>query len=415
MKLKAMKLTTLKWPVLSLLILAVLSLPGWINHPIWLSFFAQIGIMIVVCASYQLLFGQAGMLSFGHAIYFGLAAFICLHSLNRWQTYPIVFLPLLSACGVALLALLIGLLSCRSTNTVFSMISLALAELFSASALMFADFFGGEGGISANRVREANWLAWNFASQNQMTGLILVYAVVAVLAMYAWQATPLGRLAQAVRDNPERLSFLGFNPRWVKILSLMTAAFFAGIAGALNALQYELASAENLSVHRSGLILLFTIIGGSQHIVGALLGAMCGVVFTSFLSDWTPAWSLYLGVFFILVVRFFPGGLLATGRHFVLFLRQLAGLPVAYACALISMQIMRALSALLALLLSVEFLYQRNLQSDSVWHGLHWRWDTRDWQTWLWPLGFLILASVLHVLLRHRYWGSLRHQELRHG
>lgn len=406
-----MKSDYLHWLTWLVALLVLLSMPVWLQSSAWLSFLAQAAIMMIVCCSFQLLFGQAGLLSFGHAIYFGLAAFICLHSLNRWTAIPIVYLPLIAAIAVAGIACLIGLISCRSTNTVFSMISLALAELLSASALMLPDFFGGEAGISGNRVRDFSWLGWNFASQNQMTGLILVWTVLALLAMLGWQVTPLGRLAHAARDNPVRLGFLGFNTQWVKILSLMSAAFFAGIAGALNALQFELASAENLTVHRSGLILLFTIIGGSQHLLGAVLGALCGVFFTSYLSAWTPAWALYLGLFFVVVVRFLPGGLLAGCQHLLAYFKQVLKLPLHLASVLLCLSAVRALAALLAIVFFVEFLYQRNLQTDPVWVWASYRWDTRLWQSWLWPLSLAVFALFSHYLIQRLTLERWRNRE----
>ncbi len=379
---------------------AVLSAPLWLSSAFWLSFLAQSAIMIVLCCSYQLLYGQAGMLSFGHAVYSGLAAFVCLHLLNRWSDLAIVYLPLFAALAAAGFALLVGCFSCRSSPTVFSMISLALAELLTASALMLPGFFGGEAGISANRVRAEGWLGWNFASQSQMLGLLLGWCGIAVLAMYGWQKTPLGRLANAVRENSERLAFLGFNPQWVRILSLVSAAFFAGIGGAMAALQFEIVSAEHLSVQRSGLILLFTVIGGSRHFSGALLGALTGVFFSSVLSDWTPAWPLYLGLFFVVLVRFVPDGLLGCLALLKAFFQHARDLKAGLRWQFMALQLTRSLSSFCAMIFSIEFIYQRNLQATPLWQCGPLLWDTSQWQSWLWPATAGLLGLVSHLILR---------------
>lgn len=378
----------------------LLSVPLWLDSAFWLSFLAQCAIMSVLCCSYQMIYGQAGMLSFGHAVYSGLAAFVCLHILNQTMSLPIVYLPLLAGLSAAGFGLVFGLFSCRSTTTVFSMISLALAELLTASALMLPGFFGGEAGISANRVRAETWLGWNFASQQQMLGLLLVWAVLALCAMYAWQKTPLGQLANAVRDNPERLAFLGFDTQWVRILTLMCAAFFAGIAGAMNALQFEIVSAEHLSVQKSGLILLFTVIGGSRHFSGALLGAITGVFFSSWLSDWTPAWACYLGLFFILVVRFVPDGLFGCCALLKRTILHGWSLGARRALIFLLLQSLRGLAASGAAVLTVEFIYQLKLQATPVWQLGQYQWDTSLAQSWLWPAGAAILAVLSHQILR---------------
>jgi branched-chain amino acid transport system permease protein len=127
--------------------------------------------------------------------------------------------------------------------------------------------------------------------------------------MYAFTHTPLGRLANAVRDNPERAEFIGYDTQWVRYLTLALSAFFAGISGGLTMISFELVSAENVSALRSGAVLLFTFIGGIGFFFGPMLGAIVGIFMTVMLSDFTKAWQLYLGVFFILIVMHAPGGL----------------------------------------------------------------------------------------------------------
>ena len=130
-----------------------------------------------------------------------------------------------------------------------------------------------------------------------------------MVAMFALTQTPLGRIANAVRDNPERAEFIGYNTQRVRWLMLILSSFFAGIAGGLSAINFEIVSAENFSAVRSGGVLLAAFIGGVGFFFGPILGAVVFVFFAVALSEWTKAWQLYLGVFFVLLVMFAPGGL----------------------------------------------------------------------------------------------------------
>ena len=127
--------------------------------------------------------------------------------------------------------------------------------------------------------------------------------------MYAFTHTPLGRMANAVRDNPERVEFIGYNTQRVRWYVLIISSFFAGIAGGLTALNFEIVSAENVSAIRSGGVLLATFIGGALFFFGPIIGAIVFVFFSVALSEFTKAWQLYLGIFFVLMVLYAPGGI----------------------------------------------------------------------------------------------------------
>ncbi|MFA7588269.1 MAG: branched-chain amino acid ABC transporter permease, partial [Novosphingobium sp.] len=115
--------------------------------------------------------------------------------------------------------------------------------------------------------------------------------------------------ADAVRDNPERAEFLGYSARWVRFFSFVAAGFFAGIAGGLFAINYEIVTEENLNLVQSGSILLITFLGGVGFFFGPILGAIAFTLLQSVLSLQTEIWQLYLGVLFVATVMFFPGGL----------------------------------------------------------------------------------------------------------
>ncbi|MFS8975190.1 branched-chain amino acid ABC transporter permease [Cupriavidus necator] len=302
-----------RWLIWGMTVLIMLVLPLVFTGGFAITLMSQMGIMIIFALSYNMLLGQTGMLSFGHAVYSGLGAFIAVHVLNMvgagkvWL--PVSMLPLVGGLAGAFFGVIFGYVTTKKAGTTFAMITMGIGEMVFASSLMFPEFFGGEGGISTNRVVGDPFLGLTFGPGRQVYYLIAIWCVVSMVAMYAWTQTPLGRIANAVRDNPERVEFIGYNTQRVRYLVLILSAFFAGIAGALGAINFEIVSAENVSAVRSGGVLLAVFIGGAGVFFGPVVGAVVFVLFAVALSDLTKAWLLYLGLFFVLMVMFVPGGL----------------------------------------------------------------------------------------------------------
>jgi branched-chain amino acid transport system permease protein len=294
-------------------LLIILVAPLAASRGFLLSLFCRIGIMTIFALSYNMLLGQTGLLSFGHAVYYGLGAFVTLHCLNAAAAFglpfPVTFLPLLGGAAGLLAGVVLGYVTTRKAGTTFAMISLGIGEMVAASSLMFPGFFGGEGGISGNRVTGKGWFGINYGSPVQMYYLISFWAVVCTLAAYALTKTPLGRLANAVRDNPERVEFVGYSPQWIRYLMVVLAGFFAGVAGGLAALQYEIVTAEALSDYTSGIVILMAFVGGIGSFYGPIIGAVLITVLQVAVASVTPAWPFYFGLFFLVMVLYAPGGI----------------------------------------------------------------------------------------------------------
>ncbi|MEH2483618.1 branched-chain amino acid transport system permease protein [Nitrobacteraceae bacterium AZCC 2146] len=294
-------------------VVALLVLPKLFSSGGSLTTFSLIGISIIFALSYNILLGQTGMLSFGHAVYYGLGGFLAIHAINivarNKLAIPLPVIPLIGGLTGLLFAALLGWVSTRRSGTAFAMISLGLAELVASSALILRTFFGGEAGVSANRTKVFRLFDWSFGPQIQIYYLVAAWTLLAVLAMYALTRTPLGRMCNAVRDNPERVQFVGYDPHVIRYLAFCFSGFFAGIAGALAAINFEIANSAYLGAVQSGTVLFATYIGGVGFFIGPIVGAIFVTLLSLGLSDLTPVWQLYFGLIFIAVVMFAPGGI----------------------------------------------------------------------------------------------------------
>jgi len=278
-----------------------------------LTTFSLIGISIIFALSYNILLGQTGMLSFGHAVYYGLGGFLVIHAINiiganKWAI-PLPLVPLIGGITGLVFAMLLGWVSTQRSGTAFAMISLGVAELIASSALILRTFFGGEAGISANRTKLLSIFGWNFGPQIQIYYLVAGWTLICTIAMYALTRTPLGRMSNAVRDNPERVQFVGYDPHVVRYIAFSFSGFFAGIAGSLAAINFEIANSAYLGAVQSGTVLFAAYIGGVGFFIGPIVGAIFVTVLSLGLSDLTTVWQLYFGLFFIVVVMFAPGGI----------------------------------------------------------------------------------------------------------
>ena len=285
---------------------------------VWTTSFAhtmlsQMGIAIIVCLSYNVLLGQGGMLSFGHAVYSGLGSFLAIHTLNLVSSgklaLPVSLVPLAGGLAGLAFAAALGFVSTKKSGTTFAMITLGIGELVWSMSLMLPEFFGGEGGITGNRVAGKPVFGITFGPQVQLYYLIALYCFVSTAAMFALTRTPLGRILNAVRDNPERVEFIGYSTQKVRWFAFMVAGFFAGIGGGLAALNFEIVTGEVVGAARSGAYLLFVFLGGATFFFGPIIGAVLMVIALVLLSELTQAWLLYLGLVFLFMVMYAPGGI----------------------------------------------------------------------------------------------------------
>jgi branched-chain amino acid transport system permease protein len=403
-----------RWLIWSLFALLLGLIPWLFTSSLSITILSQMGIAIIACLSYNILLGQGGMLSFGHAVYTGMGSYLAMHALNSITDgslpIPVSTVPLVGGLAGMGFALLFGYVTTRKSGTTFAMITLGVGELVFAMSLMIPEFFGGEGGVSGNRVTGKAFLGITYGPPIQVYYLIAVYTFLAVAAMFAFTRTPLGRMLNAVRDNPERVEFVGYNTQHVRYMAFIIAGFFAGISGGLGTLNFEIVTAEVVGAGRSGAYLLFTFLGGATFFFGPIIGAVLMVLAFVLFSEFTKAWLLYLGLIFLFMVMYAPGGvasLIMMNLRLAMF-GFLRRLWVSYLALAVT-----ALVTLLGAAAMIEMVYHLQLNSalgsELLFIGV--RLDSKGLNSWFGSLFVLATGLGLFEACRRQFakeWGQIQ-------
>jgi len=405
-----------RWLIWGLFALGLAVAPLLWQSGFALTMLSQIGIAIVACLAYNVLLGQGGMLSFGHAVYSGLGSFLAIHTLNMASAgqlaLPVSLVPLVGGVAGLFFAALLGYVTTKKAGTTFAMITLGIGELVWSMSLMLPEFFGGEGGVTGNRVVGKPLLGISFGPQIQVYYLIAVYCFVCTVAMFAVTRTPLGRMLNAVRDNPERVEFIGYSTQRVRFIAFMISGFFAGIAGGLGALNFEIVTAEVVGAARSGAYLLFVFLGGATFFFGPIIGAVLMVVALVLLSEWTKAWLLYLGLIFLFMVMYAPGGVasLIMMNLRVAAYGKLRRLWVAYlALAGTSLGVLGGIAVMIEMVYHVQLNPALGPQMTLLGATL----DARGLDSWFGAAFVVLISGALFELTRRsfqRQWGDVQEE-----
>ncbi|WP_322055166.1 branched-chain amino acid ABC transporter permease [Paraburkholderia bannensis] len=352
---------------------------GWL-----LACLAQAATMIVFALSCNLLLGETGLLSFGHAAPAGLGALAAAQVFND-AALPLPLLPLVGGVAGAAVGVLTALIASRRAGTAFAMITLGIGELVAAAAWALPDWFGGEAGVAIDRASGPAIAGWTFGPQREAYCLIALWCLVASVAIHAVSRMPYARLANAVRDNPVRAAALGASPARVRAVMIVLGSAFAGVAGTLALINVELAAAESVGMTRSAGVLIATVTGGTASFFGPVLGALVWVGFSVGVASVSRAWMLYVGLFFIVVVLAAPGGLagLAVSQRAALARHGWRRCRAYWATAALA-----AVCGTLALVLAVQWAYALRFGDD----------DASAWLVALSPRASGALAAAIVVL-----------------
>ncbi|WP_304308370.1 branched-chain amino acid ABC transporter permease [Pseudacidovorax intermedius] len=383
----------------------LLTLP-WLLSQGLLNAAIQMLIAALFATAYNLLCGQGGMLSFGHAAYFGVGAFGTVHAMNALGgtgLLPTPLMPLAGAvCGLAFGAVA-GWFATQRSGTYFAMITLAIAELVHSLAPHLKALFGGEAGVSTMRMP-----AWglDFGSTTQVYYLTLGWVALSVGLLWLYTRTPMGRLTYGLRENSHRLRFLGYDVHRLGTGVFAISAMFSGIAGGLQVLSNESANYVVFDPAMSAAVVLNSYIGGVKLFLGPAVGAALMTFFGYAASDLTQSWLLYQGTLFVLVMMFAPTGLtgLLAG---VDGLRRRFGtarmlLPLALALAASALLASGAvfLVELLQRLFSPDYraLWQQKAAGGGAWPAVNLLgrgWAPGSVLTWAVPAGLLLAGGLL--------------------
>lgn len=369
----------------------------------------QMLIAALFASAYGLLAGRAGMLSFGHAAYFGVGAFATVHGMNALGgtgLLPTPLMPLVGAGAGLAFGVVAGWFATQRSGTAFAMITLAIAELLHSLAPQLKGLFGGESGISAMRMP-----AWglSFGSTTQVYYLTLAWVLISLLLLHFHTRTPAGRLTLGLRENSHRLRFLGYDVHRLSVSAFAISGLFSGVAGALQVLANEAANYVVFDPAVSASVVLNSYIGGVGVFLGPALGAALMSFFGYAVSDTTQAWLLYQGVLFVLVMMFMPQGLVGLGGLAASRVRRLGAaraLPLLLAWLLAALLLAAGAVFLIELLQRLCSQDYRTLAAQA--HGwppvtlLKTTWDVTSPGTWAWPLGLMALGAGLLTVAHKR-------------
>lgn len=298
-----------KWLLLCLGLVFLAVLPGLVSE-YQLNLIVTMIIYSLFALSYNVLFGQAGLLSFGHAAYFGVGAYT---TVLLFKKAGFSLLPGILGAGVAgaLLGVILGVFVVRLGGTYFALLTLAFNALLYAGAEKWRALTGGEDGVAAMRPELHLPGLGGIDMFPTLNWYYFVLLVVLLSTAFCWffTKTPLGRLNECMRENEDRARFIGYNVYASKVAINVISAFFAGLSGGLAGAFQEFVTVTFINLDKAADVLIMTFIGGGSTFWGPILGACFLTYLNEFLSSLTEYWSLIQGIIFVLLVMYAPQGL----------------------------------------------------------------------------------------------------------
>jgi branched-chain amino acid transport system permease protein len=292
-----------------LIMAAALVIAPMVAYPVFLM--KALCFALFACA-FNLLIGYVGLLSFGHALFFGWASYVSAHAAKVWGVTPEIAI-LSGAAVAALFGAIVGALAIRRQGIYFAMITLALAQMMFFFAVQ-APFTHGEDGIQAVPRGRLFGLI-NLSDQTSMYATVLVIFLGCFLLIYRIINSPFGEVLKAIRENEARAISLGYRTDRYKLLAFVLSATFAGIAGATKALVFQLASLTDVDWPMSGEVILMTLVGGLGTLFGPVAGAFFMVTLENYLTTIGQWVFVVQGVIFVVCVLLFRRGFIGELAH----------------------------------------------------------------------------------------------------
>jgi len=301
--------TITSWRVL--LSIAILCLLPWVLPSKALA--VNVLIYGVLAMGYNLLFGYTGLLSFGHAAFFGAGAYITGIAIGQFGV-PWYGAVLLGVVGGGVLAFVIGGLSIRTRGIYFSMVTLALAQLVYHVGLQASSWTGGENGLRGFTVAKIDLfgVSINFLDPVNKYYILMVFAALALWFVSRVLNSPFGAAIEAIRENETRARACGYDVERTKLLSFVLSGLICALAGTMSALHLAFVPLDVLHYQTSGMIVMMTLLGGASSFFGPFVGAFAFLLMEDVFSLWTSHWQIIVGSIFILFVLFLPKGIWGT-------------------------------------------------------------------------------------------------------
>jgi branched-chain amino acid transport system permease protein len=275
-----------------------------------LNMLTEIIIFALYAVSYNLLLGYAGLLSFGHAAFFGLGAFMAavaiihIPGLSLWNTL------LIGVATTILAGFVLGGLLLRQKGSSFALLTLAFNALFYAVATKWHSVTGGDDGLSITR--PALDLGFTSIPMNSLTHfyyLTLIIVGAAIVFCWYFTHTAMGKTVLLMRENEDRMKFLGYSINISRLILFTFTGAVAGLSGIFYTFHFQFVSISAVSIDMTTAVLLMTFVGGTKTFWGPILGAFVYIILQNYLSNITDRWPLFMGIIFVLMVLYVPGGL----------------------------------------------------------------------------------------------------------
>jgi branched-chain amino acid transport system permease protein len=300
-----MSLQRLQRVAVALALLALFLLPLWVQNPYYINIASQILFWAVAALALNILAGYAGLVSLGHAGLFGVAGYTAGLLLAAGHGHLIA---IVAGLGAAILtAAVFAVLALRSTGIGFLMITLALGQILWGIAYRWADLTHGDNGVNLSN-RPAPF-GISLASPTGFYFVTLLIFLLAVLSMMVFVRSPFGASVRGTRDQPRRMTALGYNVWLIRFLAFLLSGFWAGVAGLLFVYYNQFISPQIVALQTSAEMLLMVISGGTATLFGPIAGAAIVVIMKNVVSAYVVRWNLVLGVIFVAIISFMPEGL----------------------------------------------------------------------------------------------------------
>jgi len=292
--------------------IALLCVP-WLGSRFSTFLATEIAILALFALSLNLLLGYTGLVSFGHAAYFGIGAYTCAILMKTYAVpFPLAFVA--AGAMAAAFAVVFGFFCVRSTRIYFAMLTLAFAQIVWAICFKWNSVTGGEQGLSNVPYPDLSWMSslplfGSLRTADHYFLLVMMLTGACFFALGRIAASPFGRMLTAIRENPERAEFVGLNVRLYQLAAFAVAGAFAGFAGALFGIFNRGVFPDFAYWSKSAEVLIMVILGGMGSFWGPAIGAAVLTLLNHQISAVTQYWPLVLGIVLIVLLFVFPGGI----------------------------------------------------------------------------------------------------------